>query len=80
MSDSAWSPWGLKDKRGALKLCGADQFDQHLIRDFGMPLLEGLMLEPLVKSERYEFLFVASALPIVSATSRHLSPPRGFKA
>ena len=59
MSDNAWSRRGPKDKRGALKLFGADRFDQHLIRDFGLPLLEGLMLEPLVESERCEFLFGA---------------------
>ena len=47
---------------------------QLLIRDFGMPLLEGLMLDPLVASGRHEFLFVASALPIVGATGSPLSP------
>ncbi|MBC7705002.1 MAG: cyclase family protein, partial [Rhodoferax sp.] len=33
---------------------------QRLIRDYGMPLLEGMMLDPLVASGRYEFLFIAS--------------------
>ena len=47
---------------------------QLLIRDFGMPLLEGLMLDPLVASGRHEFLFVASALPIVGATGSPLAP------
>jgi kynurenine formamidase len=47
---------------------------QMLIRDYGMPLLEGLMLDPLVATGRYEFLFVASALPIVGATGSPLSP------
>ncbi len=47
---------------------------QMLIRDFGMPLLEGLMLDPLVAAGRHEFLFVASALPIVGATGSPLSP------
>jgi kynurenine formamidase len=47
---------------------------QYLIRDFGMPLLEGLMLDPLVASGRHEFLFMASALPIVGATGSPLSP------
>ena len=47
---------------------------QMLIRDFGMPLLEGLMLDPLVASGRHEFLFVASALPIVGATGSPLAP------
>ena len=47
---------------------------QLLIRDCGMPLLEGLMLDPLVASGRHEFLFVASALPIVGATGSPLAP------
>ncbi|QRX81107.1 cyclase family protein [Glaciimonas sp. PAMC28666] len=47
---------------------------QLLIRDFGVPLLEGLMLDPLVASGRYTFLFVASALPIVGATGSPLAP------
>lgn len=47
---------------------------QRLIRDFGIPLLEGLMLDPLVASGRHEFLFVASALPIVGATGSPLAP------
>ena len=47
---------------------------QCLIRDFGVPLLEGLMLDPLVASGRHEFLFVASALPIVGATGSPLAP------
>ena len=47
---------------------------QRLIRDFGVVLLEGLMLDPLVASERHEFMFVASALPIVGATGSPLSP------
>ena len=47
---------------------------QRLIRDFGVVLLEGLMLDPLVASGRHEFMFVASALPIVGATGSPLSP------
>jgi len=47
---------------------------QLLIRDFGTPLLEGLMLDPLVGLGRHEFLFVASALPIVGATGSPLVP------
>lgn len=47
---------------------------QMLIRDYGMPLLEGLMLDPLVAAGRHEFLFVASALPIVGATGSPLAP------
>jgi kynurenine formamidase len=47
---------------------------QLLIRDFGVPLLEGLMLDPLVGLGRYEFLFFASVLPIVGATGSPLAP------
>lgn len=47
---------------------------QCLIRDFGIPLLEGLLLEPLVRTGRREFLFVAAALPIVGATGSPLTP------
>ena len=47
---------------------------QLLIRDYGVALLEGLMLDPLVASGRYEFLFMASVLPIVGATGSPLAP------
>ncbi len=47
---------------------------QCLIRDYGVPLLEGLMLDPLVASGRHEFLFMAAALPIVGATGSPLAP------
>ena len=47
---------------------------QLLIRDYGVPLLEGLMLDPLVDSGRHEFLFIASPLPIVGATGSPLAP------
>jgi len=47
---------------------------QCVIRDFGIPLLEGLQLEPLVRTGRHEFLFVAAALPIVGATGSPLTP------
>ena len=47
---------------------------QCVIRDFGIPLLEGLMLEPLTKTGRADFLFVAAALPIVGATGSPLTP------
>jgi kynurenine formamidase len=45
-----------------------------VIRDFGIPLLEGLLLQPLVLTGRREFLFVAAALPIVGATGSPLTP------
>ena len=47
---------------------------QCVIRDFGIPLLEGLLLEPLARTGRTEFLFVAAALPIVGATGSPLTP------
>jgi kynurenine formamidase len=47
---------------------------QLLIRDYGMPLLEGMMLDPLVASGRHEFFFIASPLPIVGATGSPLAP------
>lgn len=47
---------------------------QCVIRDFGIPLLEGLQLEPLVRTGRREFLFMAAALPIVGATGSPLAP------
>ncbi|MBC7432094.1 MAG: cyclase family protein [Rubritepida sp.] len=47
---------------------------QCVIRDFGIPLLGGLMLAPLVATGRCEFLFVAAALPIVGATGSPLTP------
>ena len=47
---------------------------QLLIRDYGVPLLEGLMLDPLVDCGRHEFLFMASVLPIVGATGSPLAP------
>ena len=47
---------------------------QCLIRDYGIALLEGLMLDPLTASGRHEFMFVASPLPIVGATGSPLAP------
>ena len=47
---------------------------QCVIRDFGIPLLEGLLLAPLARTGRTEFLFVAAALPIVGATGSPLTP------
>jgi len=47
---------------------------QCVIRDFGIPLLEGLQLEPLARTGRREFLFMAAALPIVGATGSPLTP------
>ena len=47
---------------------------QRLIRDHGIPLLEGLVLAPLAVEGVSEFLFVAAALPIRGATGSPLNP------
>jgi kynurenine formamidase len=47
---------------------------QRLIRDFGIPLLEGLVLKTLAEAGGRTFLFVAAPLPIVNATGSPLTP------
>jgi kynurenine formamidase len=47
---------------------------QRLIRDFGVPLLEGLVLAPLAATGRRTFLFAASPLPVVGGTGSPISP------
>jgi kynurenine formamidase len=47
---------------------------QRLIRDFGVPLLEGLLLHELAMTGRPEFLFVASPLPVVGGTGSPINP------
>lgn len=47
---------------------------QCVIRDFGIPLLEGLQLDALARTGRRSFLFVAAPLPIVGATGSPLTP------
>lgn len=47
---------------------------QRLIRDYGIPLLEGLVLKPLAEKGATQFLFMAAALPIVGATGSPLTP------
>ena len=47
---------------------------QRLIRDHGIPLLEGLVLKPLAETGATEFLFVAAPLPFVGATGSPLTP------
>lgn len=47
---------------------------QRLIRDYGIPLLEGLELKPLGSQGRDEFLFVAAPLPVVGGTGSPLAP------
>jgi kynurenine formamidase len=47
---------------------------QRLIRDYGMPLLEGLVLRPLAEAAATAFLFVAAPLRIEGATASPLTP------
>jgi kynurenine formamidase len=47
---------------------------QFLIRDCGVPLIEGLLLDELAEAKVYEFLFVATPLPIVGGTASPVSP------
>ena len=47
---------------------------QRLIRDFGIPLLEGLVLQPLANTGRRVFFFAASPLPVVGGTGSPISP------
>jgi kynurenine formamidase len=47
---------------------------QRLIRDFGIPLLEGLVLQQLAATGRAQFLFAASPLPVVGGTGSPISP------
>jgi kynurenine formamidase len=47
---------------------------QRLIRDYGIPLLEGLVLAPLAAAGGKTFLFSAAPLTIVGATGSPLTP------
>jgi kynurenine formamidase len=47
---------------------------QRLIRDFGIPLLEGLELKELGEAGATAFLFVAAALPIKGGTGSPITP------
>lgn len=47
---------------------------QRLIRDFGIPLLEGLLLGELATTGRCEFMFAASPLPVIGGTGSPISP------
>jgi len=47
---------------------------QLLIRGYGVPLLEGLVLAPLAAAGATEFLFVAAPLPVVGGTGSPLVP------
>lgn len=47
---------------------------QRLIRDYGIPLLEGLVLKNLAERQSPVFLFMAAALSIVGATGSPINP------
>jgi kynurenine formamidase len=47
---------------------------QRLIRDYGIPLLEGLVLKPLAEAGATEFLFMAAPLPIRGGTGSPITP------
>ncbi|MSP05106.1 MAG: cyclase family protein [Acetobacteraceae bacterium] len=47
---------------------------QRMIRDYGIPLLEGLVLKPLAGAGRTTFLFAASPLPVTGGTGSPISP------
>jgi kynurenine formamidase len=51
---------------------------QRLIRDYGIPLLEGLVLKPLADAGATEFLLMAAALPVVGGTGSPLTPVAVF--
>jgi len=47
---------------------------QFLLRDQGIPLIEGMVLDELAKAEASEFLFIASPLPLVGSTAGPVCP------
>jgi kynurenine formamidase len=47
---------------------------QRLIRDYGISLLEGVVLADLAASGVTEFLFAAAALPLVGGTGSPITP------
>ncbi len=47
---------------------------QRLIRDHGIPLLEGMVLRPLAEAGGTAFLFVATPLPVVGGTGSPVAP------
>lgn len=47
---------------------------QRLIRDYGIPLLEGLVLAPLAGTGVREFLFTVTPLPLKGATASPVAP------
>jgi kynurenine formamidase len=59
-----------------LPAAGDRVFPVHelLLRDCGVPIMEGLDLDGLASSQIYEFLFIGAPLAIVGATASPLSP------
>jgi len=47
---------------------------QLLLRDHGVPLLEGMRLKPLAEAGAIQFLFMAAPLPLKGATGSPLTP------
>lgn len=47
---------------------------QRLIRDFGISLLEGLVLKPLAEAGATAFLFMAAPLPVKGGTGSPITP------
>jgi kynurenine formamidase len=47
---------------------------QRLLRDHGVPLLEGMLLQSLAQAGANAFLFMAAALPLTGATGSPLTP------
>jgi kynurenine formamidase len=47
---------------------------QRLIRDFGIPLIEGMVLKQLAEAGASAFLFVAAPLPVTGGTGSPLNP------
>lgn len=47
---------------------------KRLLRDFGIPLLEGLQLDELARADAKTFMFVTTPLPIVGGTASPVAP------
>lgn len=47
---------------------------QRLIRDYGIPLIEGLVLRPLAETGRSTFMFVTTPLPVSGGTGSPVAP------
>jgi kynurenine formamidase len=84
---------GLWLAKSGIAMIGADNFaieampfppgsvfpvHQRLIRDYGIPLLEGLELQALASHGQGSFMFMASPLPVVGGTGSPLAPVAVF--